>query len=244
MTRPSTLKGAQRRTVEYLWWVYASWLWWFPAGAVAAWVVITTLTIRWGELGGSIWEGAGLAWSRWILFVAGIVMATQSVSVLVAHGRTRRAVAAAMAVALALFSAVGAVIVTAMYGVEALVWNWQDAARTLEDRHLFDTPGQFWLVALESVIVYLAYAASGWFVGLGYYRFHALVGTLLLPVGLVPIIATELVLSSSMLPDGVELPLVDAPAAVAVVLSLLVTVAMAWAATQLQRTTPLRPRPR
>ncbi len=244
MTRPSTLKGAQRRTVEYLWWVYASWLWWFPAGAVVAWAVITALTVRWGELGGSIWEAAGLGWSRWILFVAGTVMASQSMSVLVAHGRTRRAVAAAMAIALGIFSAVGAVIVSAMYGVEALVWNWQGVARTLEDRHLFDSPGQFWLVALESLVVYLAYAASGWFVGLGYYRFHALVGTLLLPVGLIPIIATELVLSASMLPAGVELPLVDAPAAVVVAVSVAVTAAMAWAATQLQRSTPLRPRPR
>lgn len=244
MTRPSTVRGAQRRTIEYLWWSYAAWLWWFPAGAVAAWVVITALTIRWGELGGSIWEGAGLGWSRWILFVAGIVMATQSVSVLVAHGRTRRAVAAAMAITLAIFAAMASLIVTAMYGVEALVWGWQDAARTLQDPHLFDAPGQFWLVALESMVVYLAYAASGWFVGLGYYRFHAVIGTLLLPVGLIPVVVTELALNSSMVPDGVRLPLMDAPAAVAVGLSLVITVAMAAAATQLQRSTPLRPRPR
>src|SRR5690349_15841686 len=86
---PDVLPNAVRRMVEYIFWGYMSWLAWFWGAAVVMWVVGTFVVIRYTDLEGSVWEFAGLSWTRWVLFAAGVVLAYSSFPMLVAQGLTR-----------------------------------------------------------------------------------------------------------------------------------------------------------
>ncbi len=233
-----------RRIVEYVTYATVSWLAWFWAAAVLLWIVSIVLISRYGELEYSVWEFAGLSWTRWVQFAAGCVLAYSTFPVLVALGLTRRRVAQGSVVAIVVLAVMGAAVVTAIYGAELIAFGIADADLALSERHLFDGAGQLWWVAVESLLVYAVYMASGWFVGLVFYRWGTVVGLLLTVPGLLPLVVVEASLSSSLFPESVDAVFLDLPVggAVAVVAAAwVVTVAVT---TRLLRDTPLRARPR
>ncbi|CAN5406446.1 hypothetical protein BH10ACT3_BH10ACT3_00670 [soil metagenome] len=240
--QPNPGAGSVRRIAEYVVFASMSWLVWFWVTAVIVWAVIVGVIIESDTLGDSVWEEAGLGWTRWVLFAAGVVMATQSIPVLVAHGVTRRRVWKGALVGLTIVGVVGAVVVTAVHLLEGVVYRWDDAVHVVGGWHLYDDPGQIHLVLLESFLIYLGYAISGWIVGLGYYRFGGILGTLALPFGLLPIAAIELSLNSTIEVAGLDLT-TDMPMGVRALVCLLAIVSGAAAAFRLQREMALRPRP-
>jgi hypothetical protein len=241
---PARLPDPVRRIVEYVAYGTLSWLGWFWAGAVLLWIVSILLISRYGELESSVWEFAGLSWTRWVQFAAGCVLAYATFPVLVAQGLTRRRVAQGSIVGIVLLAAIGAAVITAVYAAELVAFGLADVDPALSERHLFDVPGQLWWVAVESLLVYAVYMASGWFVGLGFYRWGTVVGLLLIVPGLLPVVVVEAALSSSLFPESVDAVFLDLPVGGAVAL-----VAATWAVavvvtTRLLRDTPLRSRPR
>ena len=233
-----------RRIVEYITYGTLSWLGWFWAAALLVWIVSVVLIGRYGELESSVWEFAGLSWTRWVQFAAGCVLAYSTFPMMVAQGLTRRRVAQGSIVGIGVLAVVGAAVITAVYAAELVVFGMADVDPGLSERHLFDVPGQLWWVALESLLVYAVYMACGWFIGLAFYRWDTVVGLLLIVPGLLPVVVVEAALSSSLFPESVDAVFLDLPVGGAVAL-----VAATWAVavvvtTRLLRDTPLRSRPR
>ncbi len=238
--------GAFRRVVGYSWWATFGWVGWVWLAAVLVWVGIVVLTLRYGELGDSIWVGAGMSWTRWIIGAAAVVLATQGLPMFVANGVTRRDAARGSLVALALLVVAWSAIVTAVALVEGVVFDAADVVRTLHqsERHVFDSMDQWGLVFVESLVAYAGFAVGGWFVGTAYYRFGPYLGTLLLPIGLLAGTAVELLVSGSTLPEEVLDWRDDLRSGIGMALCLLVVAGVLAGARGLQRSMPLRSRPR
>ena len=241
---PSSVPDPVRRILEYVTYGTLSWLGWFWAAALLLWVVSVALIARYGELEFSVWEFAGLSWTRWAHFGAGCVLAYSTFPMMVAQGLTRRRVAQGSIAGIGVLSVIGAAVITAVYAAELVVFGMADVDPAVSERHLFDVPGQLWWVAAESLLVYAVYMACGWFVGLGFYRWGTVFGLLLIVPGLLPVAVVEAALSSSLLPESVDAVFLDLPVGGAVAF-----VAATWAVavvvtTRLLRDTPLRSRPR
>ncbi len=241
---PAHVPDPVRRILEYVTYGTMSWLAWFWGAAVLLWIVSIVLISRYGELESSVWEFAGLSWTRWVQFAAGCVLAYATFPVFVAQGLTRRRVAQGSIVGIVVISAIGAAVITAVYAAELVAFGLADVDLALSERHLFDAPGQLWWVAVESLLVYAVYMASGWFVGLGFYRWGTVVGLLLTVPGLLPVVVVEASLSSSLFPESVDAVFLDLPAGGAVVLVVATWLVAVAATTRLLRDTPLRSRPR
>ena len=138
----------------------------------------------------------------------------------------------------------GALIVTAVYAVEGIVFGLLDIDLVVSERHLFDVPGQLWWVAIEALLVGAMYLASGWFIALGFYRWNNVIGVLMIVPGLIPVVIVEAVLSSSLLPENVDEVFLDVPGAVAITVTVVTFVATVAVAGRIMRDTPLRTRPR
>ena len=243
--RPTVVPHLWRRVTEYAWWSSIAWVAWFWLGSFVVWIGVVAMTVRYDELGDSIWIGVGLGWTRWILFAAGVALACQLLPLVIAQGGTRRAGGRGCVAALALLAAAGAAVVLVVHLIEGVVFHLADATRLLpQQRHLFDSPGQWYLVALEAFLTYLAFAAGGWLTGTAYYRFGPYLGTLWLPLGLVPIAVVELLVSGSVVPEHLADWRSDLPTVVEV-LGCLFAVGVILALTeQVQQRLSMRPRPR
>lgn len=242
--RRGAIPHATRTIAEYTFFATIYWLGWAWAASVVVWAVIVFFIERAGNLERSIWDFAGLGWSRWAVFAAGAIAATQLLPVLITHGQTRRAAARGGLIGLGAIAVLGTIVVTAIHGVEQLVFSWADVTRTFEDVHLWGDDPNLGLIALDALLVFGAYGVSGLIVGIFYYRTNGWVGTLLLPLGLLPLVVVEVLVSSTVIPDGFELWSTSFPVAIDVVAGLAVIAAGAVATQRLMRDVTLRPRPR
>jgi hypothetical protein len=219
-----------------------AWMVWFWAVLALVFVTIGWLMERLGTLDRSVWEMAGTA-PRWGLFVLGIVFATMYLPVLVAHGVTRRAAALAGGAAGLLLGLVAAAVMLAGYLVERAVYIGIDRAQYLEREHLFRTPVEAHLVLTEYALVFVAYLVSGWLVGIGYYRFGWILGTLFLVPAMTPAAGVDAVLSAGWTDSvltHVNIGSGNIPAATGLGLALIVSgAAVAYTVT---RTIAIKPR--
>jgi ABC-type transport system involved in cytochrome c biogenesis permease component len=233
-----------RRIGEYVFYGSMSWLAWFWGASVLLWIAAMVVVPQVAELETSMWEFLGLGWMRWVLFAAGCVLGYSSFPMLVAQGLTRRRVAQGSIAGIAAIAVAGALIVTAVYAVEGIVFGLLDIDLVVSERHLFDVPGQLWWVAIEALLVGAMYLASGWFIALGFYRWNNVIGVLMIVPGLIPVVIVEAVLSSSLLPENVDEVFLDVPGAVAITVTVVTFVATVAVAGRIMRDTPLRTRPR
>jgi hypothetical protein len=211
------------------------WLSWVIAAVATVQAAIGVGIAIWAEPGTSVWAPVGWV-LQWVAFAGGIALAT-SLPVLVAHGLTRRGVSVA-GIRVVLVLAVGmALVVQVGLVVEWLLHRAAGLSSTVDGRHLFDGIGQVHLVVLEYGLTFAAFMASGWLVGLAYYRYGALRGTLLLPLAGLPVAGALAALSAGS-GDGFARGLtVSVP--LAVTLALLVVTAALLAVRGSARTVPI-----
>lgn len=220
-----------------------AWMGWFWPIVAVVFLVIGFFTQRAGDLDHSVWAFAGSA-PKWALFALGIVFATMYLPFLVAHGITRRTVAAAAAAGGAVLALVAAGVMQLGYLVERAVFAALDRTHAIETPHLFRTPTQVHLVLAEYTLVFAAFLLSGWLVGIGYYRFGGIRGTLFLPPALIPIGVVEGAVLASDWPEGIldALNVVPGNVPVAVGASLAVLAAGFVAARALTGGVAIKPR--
>jgi hypothetical protein len=173
-------------------WRITRWFW--PVAVLVA-VVVGAVIAHFTPVTKSIWENAA-QWPRWWLFVAAIAIVTSYLPVVVLHGVTRRAALRALgltgvSVSLmwAAFLCIGQVVERFLY----LRLGWPDE---LDTAHLFSNGYDVLPMFVEYGLILTAYTITGALVGGLYYRFGGIRGTVLLPFGLLPGVATELLLST------------------------------------------------
>lgn len=167
---------------------------------VAVGLVAINLTANgvFGHVDASVWAGMS-GFVPYLVLVGGLMAAVYYLPMLVVHGLTRRDIVAGAAVALVAVSLAAAVAVTALFALEHLVYGWADLAHVLpgdDSRRIYDTPDQYGLILLEGVALFVPSAVSGLLVGAGYYRSGWVLGTLFLPIALLPQAVTEMALDA------------------------------------------------
>lgn len=145
-----------------------------------------------GRTPGSVWEPATQL-ARWFAAGVGATIAYTQLPLHVTHGVTRRTFAGQAALSGAALVAALAALVTAGYGLEALLHDAAGWSQALSRSHLFTTPAEQGLVAVESVLLYAVWWSAGAMLGAGFYRDGG-VGLLLLPAAAVQIVLSEVAL--------------------------------------------------
>lgn len=201
-TRPAA-RSATRRTIRCVLYQQRVLAWFFGIVAVLA-TAATILENTFGQVQVSHLQFARTG-GLWFLFTLGIVTVVGMLTTHVAAGGTRRSfVAATLAVGLgsalvyALALGVGLEIEGAVYAAN----GWPHAALEGEA----DPSAGIAVTFPPAVVSYAAGTVSGLLVGLSYYRFGGLRGTVVLPVALAPI----LFLTVSGLDDGTSRALLEA----------------------------------
>ncbi len=156
-----------------------------------------------GGLDNSIWD-YGTQSPKYFSAAIGITLTPAIFSLMIAHGVTRRMFAVAGSIIL-----VGAAIATAViwvlaYQIERVAYGWAGLTQALANPHLFTKTSQVGLIFTEFFLLIIAHEVAGWLIGIGFYRFGFWKGLLLLPLGLVPAAAAELLLVAQWLADAVR----------------------------------------
>jgi hypothetical protein len=205
----------------WLGWLWATLLVLLPIG------LLVGTAFDW-DITSSVWSGAGIAWQRWVLFSAGVVLTRVFIREFVTRGITRRRLAESAIVALIVLAAICGVVGAIGYGIEAVIYRWQDWRQELAGEGLF-TAGDLPRLAIDYALLGAVYYLCGWLVGTAYLRFHWVYATLLIPVCLVPAALVELAAGEDTrnfridaLPEqamlatiGIGLPVIAVTAAVA-----------------------------
>jgi hypothetical protein len=220
--------------------VLGAWLWLIVAVGS---VVLTVIFDRVGTIERSTW-GLFDQGPRWFLFSMALILVTGYLPAHVASGMTRRSFAAALGVVMVVTATAYATLWTVGLAVERAVFTargWPTGLRAGDGVVLGDGLGG---LALESLLMFVVYAASGAVVGATYYRAGGWWGTLTLPATVGPVLLAEAVLSGGFTGQGLAtlVPADRLAPAVAVVLVVLLAAALAAAAHLVIRTTPLRTR--
>jgi hypothetical protein len=174
------------------------WLLVFVGGVAVIHTAIAAGIVIWGEPGASVWGGVHYI-LQWAALATGIALGAWF-PVAVAHGATRGATSAAAVWVMLGAAAVLAVSVQAGLAVEWATYRVAGFAYRLDGEHWFDKPGQVHLVLPEHFLLFAGFAAAGWLVYLGYYRFGSGRGTLLLPLALLPAAGTLAAVSAGRTP--------------------------------------------
>jgi hypothetical protein len=169
--------------------VWLGWLW-------ATLLVLLSIGLLVGaaldaDLTSSVWSGAGIAWQRWVLFSAGVVLTRVFLREFVTRGITRRRLAESANVALIVLAAICGVVGAIGYSIEAVIFRWQDWAQELAGDGTF-TASDLPRLAIDYALLGAVYYLCGWLVGTAYLRFQWMYATLLIPVCLVPAALVEL----------------------------------------------------
>lgn len=168
----------------WLGWLWATLLVLLPIGLFVAVQLDADLT-------SSVWSGAGIAWQRWVLFSAGVVLTRVFLREFVTRGITRRRLAESAIVALVVLAAICGAVGAIGYSIEAAIFRWQDWEQALAGDGVF-TAGELPRLAIDYALLGAVYYLCGWLVGTAYLRFHWAYATLLIPVCLVPAALVEL----------------------------------------------------
>ncbi|WP_020390084.1 hypothetical protein [Kribbella catacumbae] len=151
----------------------------------------------------SIWD-YGTQSPKYFSAAIGITLTPALFSLMIAHGVTRRMFALAGSIILVGAATATAVIWVLAYQVEHAIYASAGLDQTLSNPHLFTKTSQVGLVFTEFFLLILAHEVAGWLIGIGFYRFGFFKGLLLLPLGLVPAAAAELLLVAQWLADALR----------------------------------------
>jgi hypothetical protein len=173
-------------------WRLARWFW---LGAALIATLVATTIVQFTPITNSVWENAA-QWPRWWLFSMAIAIVTNTLPVIVAHGVSRRAALRGVAVAAVLISVIWSGFMTVGHVVERLVYGWLGWPDEMSAPHLFSSGYDAVPMFLEYAVILLAYLVSGCLIGGLYYRIGAIRGTLALPLGLLPVLAVEVLLGT------------------------------------------------
>jgi hypothetical protein len=156
---------------------------------------LTVVTASLGDVNTSIWQQA-MGLLRWVFLVGGTLMARAYLPLLVAHGIARRdALAGIWPVAVALCALMG-LVAAAVFAIEGVVYRAFGWPHVLSDegtaRLLYERPDQYGLIAVAVGTVMLAFLVSGGLIGATYTRLGPVLGTLCLPISMIPAVIGEL----------------------------------------------------
>jgi hypothetical protein len=214
----------------WLGWLWAALLVLLPIGLLVATALDADLT-------SSVWSGAGIAWQRWVLFSAGIVLTRVFLREFVTRGVTRRRLAESAIVALVVLASICGAVGAAGYVIEAAFFRSQDWVHELAD----DTfaAGDLPRLAVEYALLGAVYYLCGWLVGAAYVRFHWVYATLLIPVCLVPAAIVEVAAGDKTRNFRID-ALPDAALPITIALAVPVIAMTAVVASRVTRSLPLR----
>lgn len=186
----STLSpSAQMLVFGHLAWLGFVWL-----TATIIYAVVIVCVARWGSIDGSLWQSVVAGWQRYVIFGAGVTIATTFMRMLVRNGVTRRTLSHAAAIAMSVIALAVAIWNVIGFTVEHLVYDANGWSHTLRSDTAFewsDLPR----VAVDTGLVVAAYYAVGWTVGMCFYRWGFFGGVVRLLPALVPAALMELVVS-------------------------------------------------
>lgn len=146
----------------------------------------------------SIWD-YGTQSPKYFSVAIGCALAPALFNLLVVHGVTRRMFAVAGSIFLVGAAAATALIWVIAYQVERGIYDLAGLTQALENPHLFTRTTQVGLIFLEFFLMILAHEAAGWLISIGFFRFGFWKGLALLPLGLLPAVAAELLLVAQWL---------------------------------------------
>jgi hypothetical protein len=196
---------------------------WFLAVLTVVLVGVDVVTRIGSELEvfGGLWTLITSSATRYWILVVGILVTTMQLRVYVANGITRRDFTRGAAAFGLIVAVAFTVVVLIGHAVESTV-----VATAVSGDHVALSAARE-LDRLGRVLpTLLAYGVSGWLIGIGYYRFHPLAGTLLIAPAVVPMVVTTWLLGAedfgpfndAPLPYAVGLPIVLAVVAIAFLL--------------------------
>lgn len=148
-----------------------------------------------GTIVESVWDYASQS-PKYFNSSVGVMLTPAFLTLMVAHGVTRRTFAAAGTALLVLNAAGTAVLWSVLYLVERGLYAWQDWPQKLTNPHLFTETSQSGLVILEFFLLVLSHEVAGWLIGTTFFRFRFWGGLALLPLTILPAVVTELLLLS------------------------------------------------
>ncbi|GAA0956783.1 hypothetical protein GCM10009554_66630 [Kribbella koreensis] len=156
-----------------------------------------------GGLDHSIWD-YGTQSPKYFSAAIGITLAPALFNLLIAHGVTRRMFSVAAGILLVGAAAATALLWVVAYQIERVIYDWAGLTQTLANPHLFTKTSQVGLIFTEFFLLIIAHEAAGWLIGISFYRFGFWKGLLLLPLGVLPAAAAELLLVAQWLADALR----------------------------------------
>lgn len=155
-----------------------------------AWIVMAGLAVAAIFETGQEWI-AGLAPPKWFLFVIGILMAAVELPTYVAHGITRRHVCLASLVTFGITAVAFGMLAVGFFWLETAILDRAGVGPEVTDPLRIGSVEDAMTLLVVTSVLFLIWAAWGWLVGAGYYRFGPWLGTLfLIPAG-VPVLLAE-----------------------------------------------------
>lgn len=176
-------------------------IWW--AGLVVVFAGMTIAREIFGSIHSSTWQWASTA-PKVMLLLVGLLLVTAVLPRWVSHGISRRAFSLAAGVVTTGAALVGAVFIAAGFAVESLVYGATGWQQVIDSPHLFTSPDQWHLIIVEHVLLFMAWSATGWLAGAGYYRWDWWRGTLFGVAAALPLLIAEAIASTGS--PGTALP--------------------------------------
>jgi hypothetical protein len=198
-TRPSPRSGPPTTatltpSTHVLLFGHLAWLGFVWLAATVVYAVVVSCVARWGSLDESLWPSVAGGWQRYVIFSAGVTIATTFLRMLVRNGVTRRTLSTAATITMAVIAVFVGLWNVAGMAVERVVYDangWSQALHSDAVLQWGDLPR----VGIDSALVVAAYYACGWIVGMCFYRWGVVGGLLRLLPALVPAALMELVVS-------------------------------------------------
>ncbi|GLZ75856.1 hypothetical protein Afil01_06630 [Actinorhabdospora filicis] len=186
---PRQLRGT------YLAIIYGNaWYWWAWAVLILVYVLIAAAIGLWGSIDISLWESS-LNSARGTMGAVGVMLTPVIMPLVVAQGVTRRTFALAAILSVVSMAVVSSLLIVLGNAGEALIYRLNDIPQVFQSAHLYSGPGQYHLVFTEALLMQLGYVMGGWAIGTFFYRFGPWLGILLIPVGVLPAVLTEMLVS-------------------------------------------------
>jgi hypothetical protein len=156
-----------------------------------------------GGLDHSVWD-YGTQSPKYFSAAIGITLTPAIFALLIAHGVTRRMFAVASSIILVGAATATALLWVVSYQVERGIYDWAGLTQTLANPHLFTTTTQVGLIFIEFFLLTLAHEVAGWLIGISFVRFGFWKGLALLPLGVLPAAAAELLLVAQWLAEALN----------------------------------------
>ncbi|TDD44740.1 hypothetical protein E1263_40150 [Kribbella antibiotica] len=191
--------------------------------------------------GHSIWD-YGTQSPKYFSMAVGISLVPAYINAMVAQGVTRRMFSVASSIFLTTAALTTAVLWVIGYQIERWVYSAQGWPQAMENRHLFTSTSQIWLIFAEFALLVVSHEATGWLLGVSFYRLGFWRGLALVPLALIPAAATEFLLVAQWLGGPLsELGYHRPSLAIAVPAVVVVTALGLYAGHRILQPMPLKP---